>query len=112
MDKQEEFIANATKAAMEQQQQLLEGIEKEKTTTTTTTTQTDSKKMKELVNQRKVNAKDPIEALTVARLKEVLKSNGLKVTGNKKELQDRMRAHVNSMMRKQNDGDDDERNDD
>lgn len=112
VDKQEEFIANATKAAMEQQQQLLEGIEKEKTTTTTTTTQTDSKKMKELVNQRKVNAKDPIEALTVARLKEVLKSNGLKVTGNKKELQDRMRAHVNSMMRKQNDGDDDERNDD
>lgn len=105
VDKKQEFLANATKAAVEEEQG---GLEKEKTTTTTTaTTQTDSQKMKELVNQRKRNAKDPIEALTVARLKEVLKSNGLKVTGNKKELQDRMRAHVNSMMRKQNDDNDD-----
>ena len=109
VDKREEFIANATNAAMEDEERR--GLEeKEKTaaaaaTTTTTTkaTQTDSKKMKELVDQRKNKARDPIENLTVARLKEVLKSNGLKVSGNKRELQDRMRAHVNSMMRKQND---------
>jgi hypothetical protein len=106
VDKREEFIANATKAAMEK----LGGLGGEKEKTATTTIQTDSEKMKELVKQRKLSSKDPIEALTVARLKEVLKSNGLKVTGNKKELQDRLRAHVNSMMRKQNDGDDDKGN--
>ena len=105
VDKKQEFIANATKAAVEEAEELGGREEKEEKTTATTATQTDSQKMKELVNQRKMKAKDPIENLTVARLKEVLKSNGLKVSGNKRELQDRMRAHVNSMMRKQNNDD-------
>jgi hypothetical protein len=98
VDKKEEFLANATKAVEEQG--VLEKDEK-----TSTTTKTDSKKMKELVKQRKMDAKDPIEALTVARLKEVLKSNGLKLAGNKKELQARLRAHVSSMMLNQTDDD-------
>lgn len=44
------------------------------------------------------DAKDPIDMLTVTRLKEILKSQGLKVTGSKKELQDRLRKQVNSML--------------
>ena len=43
-------------------------------------------------------AADPIATLTIARLKEILKSRGLKVSGNKKELQDRLRSEVSSMM--------------
>lgn len=41
---------------------------------------------------------DPIDTLTVARLKEILKSQGLKVSGTKKELQNRLRQQVNSML--------------
>ena len=44
------------------------------------------------------DAKDPIDTLTVAKLKEVLRSRGLKVSGNKKELQERLRAEVQSML--------------
>jgi hypothetical protein len=53
---------------------------------------------KELQRQREQQASDPIETLTVTRLKEILKSRGLKVSGNKKELQERLRAEVNTMM--------------
>lgn len=41
---------------------------------------------------------DPIAALTVARLKEILKSRGLKVSGSKRELQDRLRSEVQNML--------------
>jgi len=44
------------------------------------------------------DAKDPIDTLTVAKLKEVLRARGLKVSGNKKELQERLRAEVKSML--------------
>jgi len=44
------------------------------------------------------DAKDPIDTLTVAKLKEVLRARGLKVSGNKKELQERLRAEVQSML--------------
>ena len=44
------------------------------------------------------DAADPIDTLTVKKLKEILKSQGLKTTGNKKELQDRLRAQVNSLL--------------
>lgn len=57
----------------------------------------DEKKL-ELQKQREQQAADPIGTLTVARLKEILKSRGLKVTGNKKELQDRLRTEVSSLM--------------
>lgn len=43
-------------------------------------------------------ATDPIDLLTVKRLKEILKSQGLKVSGNKKELQERLRSQVNSLL--------------
>lgn len=43
-------------------------------------------------------AADPIDTLTVKRLREILKSQGLKVSGNKKELQDRLRNRVNSLL--------------
>ena len=50
------------------------------------------------------HAVDPIDTLTVKRLKEILKSQGLKITGNKKQLQDRLRQQVNSLLQgKQND---------
>lgn len=43
-------------------------------------------------------ARDPIELLTVEKLKEILRSQGLKVSGSKKELQERLRSQVNSLM--------------
>ena len=43
---------------------------------------------------------DPVDRLTVSKLKEILRKEGLKVSGNKKELQDRLRNHVNSVMQK------------
>jgi len=42
--------------------------------------------------------KDPIDTLTVARLKDILRSQQLKVSGNKQELRDRLRFHVQSRM--------------
>lgn len=55
---------------------------------------------KELDEERTnpTDARDPIDNLTVKRLKEILKSQGLKVTGTKKELQDRLRKQVNSLL--------------
>ena len=44
------------------------------------------------------NAKDPIDTLTVARLKEILKSQGLPVSGNKEELKQRLRQQVNALL--------------
>ena len=43
-------------------------------------------------------ASDPIDLLTVEKLKEILKSQGLKVSGSKKELQHRLRTQVNALM--------------
>jgi hypothetical protein len=43
-------------------------------------------------------AVDPIDLLTVKRLKEILKSRGLKLTGTKKELQNRLRIQVNALL--------------
>ena len=54
--------------------------------------------MKELQRKRAEQASDPIETLTVTRLRDILKSRGLKVSGNKKELQDRLRSEVNNML--------------
>ncbi|EEC46912.1 predicted protein [Phaeodactylum tricornutum CCAP 1055/1] len=44
------------------------------------------------------DANDPIDILTVKRLKDILKSQGLKTSGNKQELKDRLRKQVNSLM--------------
>ena len=42
---------------------------------------------------------DPIEQLTVVKLQAILRKLGLKVSGSKKELQERIRSHVNSLLR-------------
>uniref|UniRef100_A0A7S4WF10 SAP domain-containing protein n=1 Tax=Ditylum brightwellii TaxID=49249 RepID=A0A7S4WF10_9STRA len=47
---------------------------------------------------KKDKAGDPIDLLTVARLKEILREQKLKVSGTKQELRDRLRSHVNSML--------------
>jgi hypothetical protein len=41
---------------------------------------------------------DPIDRLTVSRLKEILREQGLKVSGNKADLQQRLREHVKSQL--------------
>lgn len=58
---------------------------KSDTTTTTTTATTTT---------------DPIDSLTVARLKEILREQNLKVSGTKQELQDRLRNYVQSIVDK------------
>lgn len=45
-------------------------------------------------------AVDPIDLLTVARLKEILRKENLKVSGAKQELRDRLRSHVDVKMQK------------
>jgi len=79
----------------EQERMEMETTTKLKTTTTTTMRK---EKMKQLQKQREDQASDPIETLTVTRLKEILKSRGLKVSGNKRELQQRLRSEVNAML--------------
>lgn len=51
-----------------------------------------------LPTNRKQVASDPIDTLTVKRLKEVLRAQGLKVSGSKQELRDRLRGHVGTML--------------
>lgn len=46
-------------------------------------------------------SQDPIDMLTVARLKEVLRAQGLKTSGTKGVLRDRLRDHVNSLLLKE-----------
>lgn len=46
---------------------------------------------------------DPIKQLTVKRLKEILREQGLKVSGNKEELTNRLQAHIHSMMEESRD---------
>ena len=43
-------------------------------------------------------AKDPIDTLTKKRLQEILKSQGLPISGNKQELQQRLRQRVNALL--------------
>jgi hypothetical protein len=50
-----------------------------------------------------MTAADPIDLLTVKRLKDILRLQGLKVSGTKDELQNRLRTHVNSMLNNKND---------
>ena len=47
---------------------------------------------------------DPIEQLTVKRLKEILRNQGLKVSGSKSELQERLRDQVNSLVQTKSKG--------
>eukprot|EP00551_Chaetoceros_affinis_P012575 CAMPEP_0203683728 /NCGR_PEP_ID=MMETSP0090-20130426/47673_1 /ASSEMBLY_ACC=CAM_ASM_001088 /TAXON_ID=426623 /ORGANISM="Chaetoceros affinis, Strain CCMP159" /LENGTH=432 /DNA_ID=CAMNT_0050552883 /DNA_START=38 /DNA_END=1336 /DNA_ORIENTATION=+ len=47
-----------------------------------------------------VKYQDPIDKLTVSKLKDILRKEGLKVSGNKNELQDRLKEHVASIMQR------------
>jgi hypothetical protein len=85
VDEKEESMANTTDASTS------DAVDTKKVAT-------DSAKMKELIKKRKEQAADPIEALPVARLKEILRSKGLTVSGTKKELQDRLRGEVQGML--------------
>ncbi|GFH50039.1 hypothetical protein CTEN210_06515 [Chaetoceros tenuissimus] len=58
---------------------------------------------KESDKPKKLEMKDPIDLLTVTKLKEVLRNNGLKVSGNKAELQARLKQHVKSVLEEKKD---------
>ena len=45
--------------------------------------------------------KDPIDTLTVVRLKEILREQGLKVSGTKAVLVDRLKSHVNALLQEE-----------
>jgi hypothetical protein len=55
--------------------------------------------VEDVQNDARIARKDPIGALTVSRLKQILREQGLKVTGNKEELQQRLRNHVQSQLK-------------
>ena len=57
------------------------------------------RKRKQIASLRIEQAKDPIDTLTVARLKEILRSRGLKTSGSKRELQGRLREQVQSLLK-------------
>ena len=61
--------------------------------------ETDDEKNDESSSSSKVF--DPVDRLTVSKLKEILKKEGLKVSGNKQELQDRLKNHVDSILQRQ-----------
>eukprot|EP00978_Attheya_sp_CCMP212_P035217 scaffold151739_cov54-Attheya_sp.AAC.5 len=65
--------------------------------------QVDESSLKEQGQSVDEAAVDPIGKITVVRLKEILREQGLKVGGTKSELQDRLRSHVNSMTSKRQD---------
>lgn len=44
---------------------------------------------------------DPIDMLTVVKLKEILRAQGLKVSGTKQVLRDRLRGHVNTLLQEE-----------
>ena len=41
---------------------------------------------------------DPVDALTIAQLKEMCRDYNLKVTGNKEELRTRMKEHIMNLI--------------
>ncbi|KAI2510005.1 hypothetical protein MHU86_4431 [Fragilaria crotonensis] len=55
--------------------------------------------VEDVQNDGRIARNDPIGALTVNRLKQILREQGLKVTGNKEELQQRLRSHVQSQLK-------------
>mmetsp|Transcript_7891 Transcript_7891/g.14274 ORF Transcript_7891/g.14274 Transcript_7891/m.14274 type:complete len:479 (-) Transcript_7891:59-1495(-) len=44
---------------------------------------------------------DPIDMLTVVKLKDILRAQGLKVSGTKQILRDRLRNHVNTLLQEE-----------
>lgn len=61
----------------------------------------DGEKKSEEEGKGKSNEIDPIDSLTVVRLKEILKANGLKQSGTKQILRDRLRNHVDTLLQQE-----------
>ena len=61
----------------------------------------DGEKKSEEEDEGKSNETDPIDQLTVVRLKEILKANGLKQSGTKQILRDRLRNHVDTLLQQE-----------
>jgi len=51
--------------------------------------------------KQETNEGDPIDSLTVVKLKEVLKAQGLKTSGTKQVLRDRLRKHVEALLQEE-----------
>jgi hypothetical protein len=51
--------------------------------------------------KQETNEGDPIDSLTVVKLKEVLKAQGLKTSGTKQVLRDRLRKHVETLLQEE-----------
>jgi hypothetical protein len=86
---------------VEQRKKVAREMAQNATATVTAPLQQNSdleEKKKKIMQQREEDAVDPISTLTVAKLREILRERGLKVSGNKKELQERLRAEVQSML--------------
>jgi SAP domain/CS domain len=73
---------------------------KDASSSSSTATAADPSTTKNTKRKRKEQeeAADPIDLLTVDKLKEILKSQGLRASGTKKELQERLRKQVNSLL--------------
>ena len=78
------FISDERKGSSEDTEESSEEEEEEEESTTSTSSK----------------HQDPIDKLTVSKLKDILRKEGLKVSGNKKELQDRLKEHVSSIMQR------------
>eukprot|EP00986_Skeletonema_menzelii_P003278 scaffold981_cov144-Skeletonema_menzelii.AAC.10 len=59
------------------------------------------KKGKEEEEEANSNEVDPIDKLTVAKLKEILKAQGLNQSGTKQILRDRLRNHVDTLLQQE-----------
>ena len=93
-----QFTRNFTRAAFAQQQQQGAHEQENDSDETDDDEDEDNDEVSPFQESTAKDAKDPIDTLTVKRLKEILKSQGLKVSGTKKELQERLRKQVNSLL--------------
>ena len=66
-----------------------------------TVNEVDDEKKVDSQIMEETDADDPISSLRVNKLKEILREQGLKVSGNKQELRDRLKSHVNALLFKE-----------
>merc|ERR1712071_368674 len=67
-------------------------------TVTASTTQVDETVQNKKTKQNNETMNDPLDSLTVVRLKEILREHKLKVSGTKQQLKDRLQAHIDSLL--------------
>lgn len=72
--------------------------EEEKDAQNSTEEENEMTESKQKLNEKQQQLQeDPIDMLTVARLKEILREQKLKVSGSKQELRDRLRDHIQNL---------------